>query len=97
VDDKQYRQKLLIYSVMVIVASICASGTPILAFIKLPSAASIGLGIAALFLFIYATIWFGSYLKLTSTQWLAAIALLLLAWAGSAIYIVTRDPNVSVD
>jgi hypothetical protein len=94
-DDKQYRRKLLIYSVMVVVASICGSGTPILAFVKLPSAAAIALGIAALFLFIYATIWFGSYLKLTSVQWFAAIALLLLAWAGSAIYMVTRKPNGS--
>ena len=96
-NDKQYSQKLLVYSVMVIVASLCASGTPILAFIKLPSAASIGLGIAALFLFIYATIWFGSYLKLMSAQWLAAIALLPLARVGSAIYMVTRKPGVSGD
>jgi hypothetical protein len=95
--DSRYRQKLLVYSIVVIVASICASGTPILAFIKLPSSATIGLGITALFLFIYITIWFGSYLKLTSAQWLAAVALLLLAWTGSAIYMVTRSPNASVD
>jgi len=96
-NNEQYSQKLLVYSVMVVVASICASGTPILAFINLPSAASIGLGITALFLFIYATIWFGSYLKLSNMQWLAAIALLLLAWAGSAIYMATRRPAVSGD
>lgn len=94
-DDKQYRHKLLVYSVLFVIASICGSGTPLLMFMKLPSAASIALGIAAIFLFVYATIWFGSFLELTSTQCLAALALLLLAWAGSAIYLVTRKPNVS--
>jgi hypothetical protein len=77
-DDKQYRHKLLVYSVLVVIASICGSGTPILVFMKLPSAASIALGIAAIFLFVY-----------------KAPTLRLSAWAGSAIYLVTRKPNVS--
>lgn len=92
-EDKQYRRKLWTYSVLVVIASVCSSGTLLLAFLDLPSASKIALGIGAVVLFVYATIWFGNYLRLTGKQWLAALLLLLLAWTGSALYMATRKPN----
>jgi len=55
-----------------------------------PGAASLTLVIVAVVLFLYATFWFGSYLKLDGSQWVAAILLLLLTWVGSVIYMLTR-------
>jgi low temperature requirement protein LtrA len=92
-DENEYRRKLWTYSILVVVAAVFSSGTPILFFIKLPGAAALTLGVVAIVLFIYATFWFGSYLKLDRMQWLAAILLLLLAWVGSVIYLITREPN----
>jgi hypothetical protein len=92
-DDDEYRRKLLIYSILVVLAAVFSAGSPILFFIKLPGAAALTLGIVAVVLFIYATAWFGSYLKLDGLQWLAAIALALLAYVGSVIYMVTRQPD----
>lgn len=92
-QEEEYRRRLWTYSILVIVGSICASGSPILAFVKLPGSASIALAIVAVVLFIYATFWFGSYLRLDGSQWLAAILLLLLAWVGSVIYLITREQN----
>jgi hypothetical protein len=92
-DDGEYSKKLLIYSILVVLAAVCSSGTPLLAFVDLPVAWTITLGITAIVLFIYATAWFGSYLKLTGAQWAVAVLLALLAWVGSVIYMVTRKPN----
>jgi hypothetical protein len=92
-DDDEYRRRLWTYSVLVVIAAVFTSGSPILFFFKLPGAAALTLGLAAIVLFIYATAWFGSYLKLDGTQWLAAILLALLAYVGSVIYLVTRQPN----
>ena len=92
-DDDEYRRKLLIYSILVVLAAVCSAGSPILFFIKLPGAAALTLGIVAMVLFIYATAWFGAYLKLDGPQWLAAILLALLAYVGSVIYLITRQPN----
>jgi hypothetical protein len=94
-DDGEYSKKLLTYSILVVLAAICSSGTPLLAFVDLPGAWTVTLGIAAIVLFIYATAWFGSYLRLTGTQWVIAILLALLAWVGSVIYLVTRRPNAA--
>ncbi len=90
--NDEYRKRFRTYSIIVVIASICASGSPILAFVKLPGAASLTLAIVAVVLFLYATFWFGSYLKLDGSQWVAAILLLLLAWVGSVIYMLTRVP-----
>jgi len=92
-DDKEYRSKLMTYSILVVIAAVCTLGTPLLAFVDLPGVWTVLLGIVAIVLFIYATVWFGSYLKLTSTQWVVAILLALLAWIASAIYMITRAPN----
>lgn len=92
-DDKEYRGKLWTYSVLVVIAAVCTSGTPLLVFVHMPGAVTIIFGIVAIVLFIYATVWFGSYLRLTGPQWLAAILLALLAWVGSVIYLITREPN----
>lgn len=92
-DDEEYSRKLLTYSILVVIAAVCSSGTPLLAFVNLPGAWAVTLGIVALVLFIYATAWFGSYLRLTGSQWAIAILLALLAWVGSVIYLVTRKPN----
>lgn len=81
------------YSVLVVLAAVCTSGTPLLVFIDMPAAATITLGIVAIVVFIYATAWFGSYLRLSGAQWAAAVLLALLAWVGSVIYLVTRTPN----
>ena len=94
-DDGTHNKRLWVYSILIVLASLCVSGTPILLFVKLSTWTAIGLGIAGFVIFIYATIWFGNYLKLTGSQWFAAFGLLVLAWAGSAIYLVTRKPNAS--
>jgi hypothetical protein len=91
--DEEYRRKLLTYSILVVVAAVCSAGSPILFFINLPGAAALTLGIVAIVLFIYATAWFGTYLKLDGPQWLAAILLALLAYMGSVIYMITRQPS----
>ncbi len=92
-DDEVYRKKLLTYSVLVVLAAVFSSSTPLLVFVDLPGAWTVTLGIAAIVLFIYATAWFGSYLRLTGAQWAIAVLLALLAWVGSVIYLVTRKPN----
>jgi len=91
--DEEYRKKLWTYSALVVAAAVFSAGLPILFFIKLPGAAALTLGIVAIVLFIYATAWFGAYLKLDGPQWLAAILLALLAYVGSVIYLVTRQRN----
>ncbi|MBN1288858.1 MAG: hypothetical protein JXA49_04385 [Actinobacteria bacterium] len=94
-DDKAYKRELWIYSVLVVVASIFAFGTSVLsALITLNSTLAWILSIASVVLFLFATVKFAVYLKLNSRQWLIAIVLLLLAWVGSVIYLVTRKPNV---
>jgi low temperature requirement protein LtrA len=100
--DDEYSRKLLTYSILVVIAAVFTAGSPILFFIKLPGAAALTLGIVAIVLFIYATAWFGSYLKLDGPQWVAAVSLALLAYVGSVIYMITRQPDeahqrVSVD
>jgi hypothetical protein len=92
-DNEEYRKKLWTYTILVVIAALFTSGSPILFFVKLPGAAALTLGLAAIVLFIYATAWFGSYLKLDGTQWLVTILLALLAYVGSVIYLVTRQPN----
>jgi hypothetical protein len=91
--DDEYHRKVLTYSILVVIAAVCSAGSPVLFFIKLPGAAALTLGIVAIVLFIYATAWFGTYLKLDGPQWLAAILLALLAYVGSVIYMLTRQPN----
>jgi hypothetical protein len=91
-DSDEYHRKLLTYSVLVVIAALFTSGSPVLFFVKLPGAAALALGLAAIVLFIYATAWFGSYLRLDRTQWLVTIVLVLLAYVGSVIYLVTRQP-----
>ncbi|MBN1289613.1 MAG: hypothetical protein JXA49_08265 [Actinobacteria bacterium] len=93
-NDKAYKRELWIYSVLVVVASFFAFGTSVLsALITLDSTLAWILPIASVVLFLFATAKFGVYLKLNSRQWLIAIVLLLLAWVGSVIYLVTRKPN----
>jgi len=91
-EDDEYGKRFWTYSVIVVIASICAFSSPVLMFVKLPGAASLTLVIVAVVLFLYATFWFGSYLKLDGSQWVAAILLLLLTWVGSVIYMLTRVP-----
>jgi hypothetical protein len=95
-DDNQYRNKLLIYAVLIVVASICSFGTPLLIFFKPKSSWAIALALIAIILFLYATVWFGSYLQLNALQWLATVLLLLVSGAGSSIYLITRKPNPPV-
>ena len=96
-DDSQYRRNLWIYAVMIVVASVFSFGTPLLMFLKPSSGAYIALALISIVLFLYATVWFGSYLRLNAVEWLAAVLLLLVAGAGSAIYMVTRKPRVEAD
>lgn len=96
-DNDEYRRRLWTYTVLVVIAAVFTSGSPILFFVKLPGAAALTLGLAAIVLFIYATAWFGSYLKLDGTQWLVTILLALLAYVGSVIYLATRQPNDAVE
>jgi len=91
--DDEYRRKLLTYSILVVIAAVCSAGSPVLFFIRMPGAAALTLGIVAIVLFIYATAWFGSYLKLDGPQWLAVTLLALLAYVGSVIYMLTRQPD----
>jgi hypothetical protein len=93
-NDKAYNRELWIYSVLVVLASIFAFGTTLLgAFITLNSTLAWILSIVSVFLFLFATAKFAIFLKLTAKQWVIAILLLLLAWVGSVIYLVTRKPN----
>lgn len=93
-DEKTYKRELWIYSVVVVTASIFAFGTSLLsALITLNSVLAWVLSIASVVLFLFATVRFALFLKLDSKQWLIAIILLLLAWVGSVIYLVTRKPN----
>jgi len=94
VGDRQYRKRLWFYSILVVIASICGLGTPLLKSIHANSAVSWVLGIMAVVLFLFATVNFGIFLKLKGRQWVAAILLLLLAWVGSVIYLTTRKPNL---
>ena len=93
-DDKKYRRELWVYSVMVVVASILAVGTSVTSSaVSMNSTLSWVLSIVAAVLFLFATVRFAVVLQLKPKQWLAAILLLLLAWVGSVIYLVTRTPN----
>jgi len=96
-ENEEYRKKLWTYTVLVIIAALFTAGSPILFFVKLSGAAALTLGLAAIVLFIYATAWFGSYLKLDGTQWLVTILLALLAYVGSVIYLITRQPNEAAE
>lgn len=96
-DNEEYRKKLWTYTVLIIIAAVFTSGSPVLFFFKLSGAAALTLGLAAIVLFIYATAWFGSYLKLDGTQWLVTILLALLAYVGSVIYLITRQPNEAAE
>ncbi len=93
-DEKKYRRELWIYSVLVVVASIFAVGLSVVSsWIDLNPTLSWIFSILAVVLFIFATVRFALFLRLKPKQWLAAILLLLLAWVGSVIYIVTRKPG----
>lgn len=92
-DEKKYRKELWIYSVLVVLASVCGLGSPLIAGAKLSSVITWTLGIVAVVLFVFAMIKFGIALKLKGRQWAAAILLLVLAWTGSIIYMTTRKPN----
>jgi cation transport ATPase len=92
-DEKQYNKQVWVYGVLVVIASMCGLGTPLLRSLDVSSVLSWILGIIAAVIFLLATVTFGVFLNLKGRQWAAAILLLLLAWAGSVVYMTTRKPN----
>ncbi len=91
-DGREYSRRLWTYSVLVVLAGFFSAGTPILMFLKLPGAVSLTFSIIAVVLFVYATVWFGSYLKLEPEQWVVVVLLAILAWVGTVVYLLTRRP-----
>jgi len=94
-DQKQYNKQVWVYGILVVIASMCGLGTPLLRSLDVSSVLSWILGIIAAVIFLLATVTFGVFLNLKGRQWAAAILLLLLAWAGSVVYMTTRKPNPS--
>lgn len=93
-DEKTYRRELWIYSVLVVVASIFAVGLSVVSsWVNLNPTLSWIFSVLAIVLFLFATVRFALFLHLKPKQWVAAILLLLLAWVGSVIYLVTRKPG----
>ena len=92
-DEKQYNKQLWVYGILVVIASICGLGSPLLKSFDMSSVLSWILGIIAVVIFLLATVTLGISLNLKGRQWAAAILLLLLAWAGSVVYMTTRKPN----
>lgn len=68
-----------------------------LMFLRLPGALSVTFGIIAFVIFLYATIWYGSYLGLRPGQWALVALLALLAWIGTVVYLLTRKPAVPLE
>ena len=92
-DEKQYNNQLWVYGILVVIASMCGLSSPLLKSFDMSSVLSWILGIISVVIFLLATVTLGISLNLKGRQWAAAILLLLLAWAGSVVYMTTRKPN----